>query len=75
MKKLDQFGLLIAKHDLYYFYADDYNVWRAGHEQSNKIENLYRSMNPKNKEAARNMWNTMVDERYQSAEGLKWKAT
>ena len=75
MKQLDKFGLMIAKHDVYYFYADDFKVWRKGNREYGEIEAFYKGMSKPYQDQARDMWNTMINERYKGDEGLKWKAT
>lgn len=73
MKKLDKFGLMISKHDAYYFYSDDYKVWRKGREEYEKIMDFFYDMSKSFQAQAVDMWNVMVDERYKGDEGLKWK--
>lgn len=46
MSPLEQYQHLLATHDWFYDYSDDYSVWKRGQEHAAKIAALGRQVDP-----------------------------
>jgi len=62
---VNDFAKMLAAHDWYYSWSDDYTVWNAGQEAHDALVREYESYaKTRGERAARELWNRYAPKEY-----------